>query len=105
MRAYDMPEDVDTAMAHTCFGILPALVSLEEDKWFWDPDVPYPAAKARVHAFDIEVGVFALILGARAGFSPGELLDFILGWVGIDIAEDDRELIIEEVVDAIKEDP
>jgi hypothetical protein len=28
---------------------------------------------------------------ARVGFSPGEFVDFLLGWFGIDIAGDDRE--------------
>ena len=52
--------------------------------------------KARVHTFDLEVGAFALILGARVGFSPGEFVDFLLGWFGVDIAGDDREMGPEE---------
>ena len=32
------------------------------------------------------------MVGGRVGFSPGEFLDFLLGWVGIDIADDDRSL-------------
>jgi hypothetical protein len=44
---------------------------------------------ARIHAFDIEAGISALFVGVRVGFSPGELLDFLLGWFGIDIAGDD----------------
>ena len=51
---------------------------------------------SRVHAFDIEVGAFALILGFKAGFSPGEFVDFLLGWFGVDIAGDDRPLEPEE---------
>lgn len=46
--------------------------------------------KARIHAFDIEAGVFAGIVGARVGFSPGEFVDFLLGWFGVDIAGDDE---------------
>jgi hypothetical protein len=28
-------------------------------------------------------------ISQRAGFNPGELVDFILGWAGIDIFNDD----------------
>lgn len=40
---------------------------------------------------DVSAGANAVLVGARAGVSPGELLDFVLGWFGIDIAEDDRK--------------
>jgi hypothetical protein len=42
-----------------------------------------------VNSFDIELAVTAGIIGARAGFSFGQLADFLLGWFGADIAEDD----------------
>jgi len=35
--------------------------------------------------------VVAVGYGVRVGFNPGELLDFALGWVGIDIYGDDLE--------------
>lgn len=38
---------------------------------------------------DVSAGANAVLVGARAGVSPGELLDFVLGWFGIDIAGDD----------------
>lgn len=38
---------------------------------------------------DVEVGVFAGFFGLRVGFSPGELIDFLAGWVGLDPAGDD----------------
>ncbi len=44
-----------------------------------------------IHALDVEVG-FTVLVGARAGFSVGELLDFLLGLVTIDIADDDHGL-------------
>ena len=44
----------------------------------------------RVHAWDIEVGATLGLVYARVGFSPGEFLDFLLGWFGVDIAGDDR---------------
>lgn len=37
---------------------------------------------------EVEVAVDAPV-GLRLGFNPGELLDFVLGWVGIDIYHDD----------------
>ena len=41
----------------------------------------------------IEV-VVGLGLSVRLGFNPGELLDFLLGWFGIDIYNDDIEMKI-----------
>jgi hypothetical protein len=43
-----------------------------------------------IDAFDIEVGA-SLGLSARVGFSPGQFLDFLLGWFGPDIGDDDTE--------------
>ena len=107
---------------HACWGILPGLWSWHEQygrrTWIWAPEpghVPWlyrmedksqvekireesrrVTRWSRVHLFDIEVGAFALIVGARAGFSPGEFLDFLLGWFGADIAKDDRRWTSEE---------
>ena len=44
---------------------------------------------AHVHAFDTELGVYLLIVNAKVGFSPGEAVDFLVGLVGLDIAQDD----------------
>jgi hypothetical protein len=41
-----------------------------------------------LHDFDFEAGGMAL-LGITIGFSLGEFLDFLLGWFGLDIADDD----------------
>ena len=41
-------------------------------------------------AFDFEVAVTAGFLYLRFGFSLGEFVDFLLGWFGIDIANDDK---------------
>ncbi len=37
----------------------------------------------------LEVAAGALLVGARVGFNPGELLDFLLGWTTLDIYGDD----------------
>lgn len=42
--------------------------------------------------FDIEAGATLGIVGGRVGFSPGELVDFILGIFTIDIAKDDEKM-------------
>lgn len=42
-----------------------------------------------VDRLDLELGVTVLI-GARVGFSPGQLVDFLGGWFGWDPAGDDR---------------
>lgn len=41
--------------------------------------------------FDIEAGGTAGFIGASFGFSPGEFVDFLLGWFGLDIGEDDKK--------------
>ena len=71
------------------------------DDMIWFTPVTPLTRKARVHAFDLELSVFAGFLYTRAGFSPGEFLDFLLGWVGIDIAGDDVEL---EEADTLEKD-
>ncbi|MCZ6687975.1 MAG: hypothetical protein O7H41_00020 [Planctomycetota bacterium] len=106
--------------AHGCFSILPAVLSWEDSFWLWndidelgewmaEQGTTYPPGFdvegylkdllmkrrpmhrwARLHVFDVEVGVFIGVVGVRAGFSPGEFLDFILGWFGVDIAGDDQ---------------
>jgi hypothetical protein len=102
---------------HCCYWVLPVALSWVQlssatavpdgphTRWLWseepipedyDPtDFEAGMRSARIHAFNIEAGVFVLVVGARAGFSPGEFLDFLLGWVGIDIAGDDHPLIEE----------
>jgi len=46
-----------------------------------------------VHPYYTQVeAVVALLGGVRAGVNPGEALDFLLGWFGIDIFNDDAEM-------------
>ncbi|HEY3227288.1 MAG TPA: hypothetical protein VGK61_09885 [Planctomycetota bacterium] len=45
--------------------------------------------KPPMQYWDLEVGVMVLAVGFEVGFNPAELLDFILGIAGIDIAGDD----------------
>lgn len=45
-----------------------------------------------INRFDFEVGGTALFVSAKAGFSLGQFLDFILGITGIDIAQDDKKI-------------
>jgi hypothetical protein len=45
----------------------------------------------QIHAFDVEAEV-ALLVHTSSGFSPGEVLDFLLGFFLIDIAGDDGRL-------------
>ena len=90
---------------HSSWAVIPAYLSLMNDETpevsrgsdlLWSRQVTDVTRKARVHAFDVEASVYAGIVYARAGFSPGELLDFLLGWFGVDIAGDDRGLGPEE---------
>lgn len=59
--------------------------TLEESTWLPDPDQANFAG-----ATDFEVGATALIMTVRAGANPLELVDFLLGFVGLDIAGDDQ---------------
>lgn len=62
-----------------------------EDECYIVHALDLPPTHPRTHAvraLDVEVGG-ALLLGARFGFSPGELVDFLLGFVGVDLARDD----------------
>jgi hypothetical protein len=58
--------------------------TLEKATWLpLDPDLSFN------NATDFQVGATALIVSARAGLNALELLDFVLGFVGLDIAGDD----------------
>lgn len=48
----------------------------------WNPRRPW------LNALDVDVGVTAL-LATRIGISPGEFLDFLGGWFGVDVGADD----------------
>ena len=45
--------------------------------------------KPAMQYFNLEVGFMAVVLGVEAGFNPAELVDFVLGIFGLDIAGDD----------------
>jgi len=66
-------------------------------------DYPPPFI-ARSYFTDIQV-----VVGAgpsvRLGFNPGELLDFILGWTGVDIYDDDVEAEDAEDAEQPEEQP
>ena len=70
------------------------------DPWknppLWSEEALKINPHAHVHAFDIEASVYAGVVYAKAGFSPGEFVDFLLGWFGVDIAGDDRGMGPEE---------
>jgi hypothetical protein len=57
--------------------------------WLWSWEARKSNRYARIHAFDIEAEA-ALLLYVDVGWSPGEFLDFLLGFFLIDIAKDDR---------------
>lgn len=70
---------------HRCFILFPGAIGSSS------------ALKTDLHYFDLEVGFLALFWGLEAGFSLGELADWVLGlfkfddsWEFLDIAGDDR---------------
>ena len=99
-------QGLDWKGTQASWALIPAYLSLINDETaegskgtdlLWSRQVTDVTRKARVHAFDVEASVYAGIVYARAGFSPGEFVDFLLGWFGVDIAGDDRLLSPEEV--------
>jgi len=102
-------EHGDYASARSSFALLPALFSwvdatpttsewvvpdqgadFEDSRWIWSAN-DARTRYAQVHAFDVEVGL-ACFVYLDVGFSPGEFLDFLLGFFLIDIAGDDGRL-------------
>jgi hypothetical protein len=59
-----------------------------ERHWVWSRETSRRNRYAQVHAFDVEVEVAALAY-LELGLSPGEIADFFLGFVGVDLAKDD----------------
>jgi len=60
----------------------------EAGSWLWSRANFQGNRYAQIHAFDVEFEI-GLGLYLDVGFSPGEILDFWLGWFLIDIADDD----------------
>jgi len=67
----------------------------KEQHWIWSPETTANNRYAQIHAFDIEVDV-GLGVYIESGFSIGEALDFLLGFLGIDIAKDDGRLAMKK---------
>ena len=59
-----------------------------ERYWLWSAESFRRNRYAQLHAFDVELEV-ALGLYVELGYSPGETLDFLLGFLTLDIAGDD----------------
>lgn len=63
-------------------------VQIQGRNWIWSREARQEARAAQIHIFDLELelGLFGY---TDIGYSPGETLDFLLGFLGIDLAEDD----------------
>jgi len=72
---------------HSIVGlnILPLECRHPEDPQTLPPRYVSPA----IELLDIEAGVMAGFVSLHFGFSPGQFADFLLGWCGLDIADDD----------------
>jgi len=76
----------DDFRGHRCC-LVPLLFTLKTDAEKGSRfvmEVPPPSRWA-----DVEVGVTVFLLSARVGISLGELADFLVGWLGPDVAGDD----------------
>jgi hypothetical protein len=58
--------------------------TIDDARW-----LPIPPELSFNEVTDLQVGATLLLVSARAGFNPLEFLDFLLGFAGVDIAEDD----------------
>lgn len=58
-----------------------------------------------VEEFSIEVKAAAFVVAARLGFNPVETLDFVLGFLGIDICEDDEHAVFDFPIREVLERP
>ena len=88
----DGRRDVD-ARSHVCWGFVPGIVTRfpsPEGRLLWTPRGAETNLWGHVHSWDIEAAAYAGLFAVRVGVSPGELVDFVLGWFGVDIARDDR---------------
>lgn len=69
--------------------VVPETGDLFADRhWLWSATAFGEDRYQQVHAFDLE-GEIALLAYYDVGFSPGEVVDFLLGWFLLDIAKDD----------------
>jgi hypothetical protein len=67
-------------------------VELEGDNYLWTAATWNDNRYAMVHAFDVEFEI-AIVAFLDTGFSPGEALDFWLGLLTIDLANDDGRIV------------
>ena len=65
-------------------------VAIDQAHWIWSGWAWENARFGMIHALDVEVEL-GLLVYADVGFSPGELVDFVVGFSTIDLAGDDRE--------------
>jgi hypothetical protein len=81
---------------HSVFGINVLLLAPhdpeERPEWYECPPI---------EMFDIEAGIMAGGVSVHFGFSPGQFLDFLLGWFGADPAGDDLRFKSAPLPDAI----
>lgn len=63
----------------------------DDRHWIWSAQAFRQDRWQQVHAFDVETEI-GLFVHAGFGYSPGELIDFLLGLFTIDLAGDDGRL-------------
>jgi len=68
--------------------VLPALATRGHERVF-GPDVSWTMKPVR--ALDVSVGASVVPVSVLVGVSPGEMLDFVLGWTTLDIGGDDAK--------------
>lgn len=79
----------DPSTPESCDGIVPAQFLLFPMMGFGSCADDYSLAERGLRVADLGASVTLGYVGAGIGFSPGEFVDLLLGFVGIDIAGDD----------------
>ncbi|HEU4420346.1 MAG TPA: hypothetical protein VFT55_15520 [Planctomycetota bacterium] len=82
---------VDSTPTDYEWHVPPEGTEFSDRHWLWSGEGFRNNRYQQIHAFDVEAEV-ALFLHTSSGFSPGEALDFLLGFFLIDIAADDGRL-------------
>ena len=66
-------------------------VCTKEGRWLNFIGKTYPERSFFNKATDLEAGATLGVISARVGFNPLEFIDFLLGFVGLDVAGDDKQ--------------
>lgn len=84
LLGYESTPPVAGALARgKCFTVIKAPIGIPDTETLGQVPPPFAPCWTRVEA------VIGLWFGLRVGINPGELVDFLVGWTGLDLYADD----------------